>query len=88
LAGGLVGRLAELGWDRRIGGSIAAMLLGNVVIYLVAIPWLMLATGLDLEGGLRYGLWDFVPGDLIKVVIAAALLPVGWWFVHRRASGL
>lgn len=87
-AGGLVGRLAELGWDRKIGGSIAAMLLGNVVIYLIGIPWLMLAAGLDIENGLRYGLWDFVPGDLIKVLIAAALLPVGWWLVRRRSSDL
>lgn len=87
-AGGLVGRLAELGWDRRIGGSIAAMLLGNVVIYLIGIPWLMLAAGLDFENGLKYGLWDFVPGDLVKVLVAAALLPVGWWFVRRRSSDL
>lgn len=87
-AGGLVGRLAELGWDRRIGGSIAAMLLGNLVIYLIGIPWLMLAAGLSLSDGLRYGLWDFVPGDIVKVLIAAALLPVGWWFVRRRSSDL
>jgi biotin transport system substrate-specific component len=87
-AGGLVGRLAELGWDRKIGGSIAAMLLGNLVVYLIGIPWLMAAAGLNLEDGLRYGLWDFVPGDLIKVAVAAALLPVGWWLVKRRSSDL
>lgn len=87
-AGGLVGRLAELGWDRKIGGSIAAMLLGNLVVYLIGIPWLMAAAGLNLEDGLRYGLWDFVPGDLIKVAVAAALLPVGWWLVRRRSSDL
>jgi biotin transport system substrate-specific component len=87
-AGGLVGRLAELGWDRKIGGSIAAMLLGNLVVYLIGIPWLMAAGGLNLEDGLRYGLWDFVPGDLIKVAVAAALLPVGWWLVKRRSSDL
>jgi biotin transport system substrate-specific component len=87
-AGGLVGRLAELGWDRRIGGSIAAMLLGNLVVYLIGIPWLMAAAELNLDDGLRYGLWDFVPGDLIKVAVAAALLPVGWWLVKRRSSDL
>lgn len=87
-AGGLVGRLAELGWDRKIGGSIAAMLLGNVVIYLIGVPWLMLAAGLSLDDGVRYGLWDFVPGDIVKVLIAAGLLPVGWWFVRRRSSDL
>jgi biotin transport system substrate-specific component len=87
-AGGLVGRLAELGWDRKIGGSIAAMVLGNIVIYLVGIPWLMLAAGLSLDDGLKYGLWNFVPGDLLKVAVAAGLLPVGWWLVRRRSSDL
>jgi biotin transport system substrate-specific component len=87
-AGGLVGRLAELGWDRKIGGSIAAMLLGNLVIYLTGIPWLMTAARLNLDDGLRYGLWDFLPGDLIKVAVAAALLPVGWWLVRHRSSDL
>ncbi|MEA2676535.1 MAG: biotin transport system substrate-specific component [Chloroflexota bacterium] len=87
-AGGLVGRLAELGWDRKIGGSIAAMLLGNLVIYLIGVPWLMIAAGLSLDDGLTYGLWPFVPGDLIKVAVAAGLLPVGWWLVRRRSSDL
>jgi biotin transport system substrate-specific component len=87
-AGGLVGRLAELGWDRRIGGSIAAMVLGNLVIYLVGVPWLMLAARLSIGDGLMYGLWPFVPGDLLKVAIAAGLLPVGWWFIRRRSSDL
>ena len=45
LAAALVGRLAELGWDRRIGGALGAMLLGNVVIYAIGLPWLMAATG-------------------------------------------
>ena len=87
-AGALVGRLAELGWDRKIGGSIAAMLLGNIVIYLIGVPWLMLAAGLPLDDGLKYGLWPFVPGDLLKVAVAAGLLPVGWWLVRRRSSDL
>jgi hypothetical protein len=48
----------------------------------------MLAAGLHFDNGLKYGLWDFVPGDLIKVLVAAALLPVGWWLVRRRSSDL
>ena len=87
-AGGLVGRLAELGWDRKIGGSIAAMFLGNVVIYLIGIPWLMLAAGLSVSDGLKYGLWPFVVGDLVKLAVAACLLPIGWWLVRRRSSDL
>jgi len=88
LAGGLVGRLAELGWDRRIGGSIAAMLLGNLVIYVIGVPWLMAAANLSLQDGLHYGLWPFLLGDLLKLAVAAGLLPVGWWLVRRRSSDL
>ena len=40
LAAGLVGRLAELGWDRRLRGSIAAMVLGLVVIFGLGMVWL------------------------------------------------
>jgi biotin transport system substrate-specific component len=86
--GALVGRLAELGWDRHIGGSLAAMLLGNVVIYLFGIPWLMLAANFDLANGLAKGLYPFVIGDVIKLVLAAGLLPVGWWLVERRSTDL
>lgn len=86
LAAGLVGRLAELGWDRRIGGSLAAMLLGNVVVYLVGVPWLMAAYGQGLSWGLQHGLYPFVAGDLVKLAVAGGLLPVGWWLVSRRSS--
>jgi biotin transport system substrate-specific component len=88
LAGGLVGRLAELGWDRHLGGSIAAMVLGNAVVYLVGVPWLMAATHQGTAWALNNGLLPFVPGDVVKLVIAAGLLPVGWWLVRRRSSDL
>ena len=46
VAGAIVGRLAELGWDRRLGGSLAAMLIGSAVIYAIGLPWLKVVTGL------------------------------------------
>jgi biotin transport system substrate-specific component len=88
LAGALVGRLAELGWDRRLGGSLAAMVIGNVVIYFVGVPWLMLALHTDLNTALVYGLWPFVVGDVLKLAVAAGVLPVGWWLVRRRSTDL
>lgn len=88
VAAALVGRLAELGWDRRLGGSLAAMALGNVVIYLIGVPWLMIALNTDIETGLRFGVWPFVAGDLVKLVVAAAVLPAGWWLVRRRSADL
>ena len=83
-ASALVGRLAELGWDRRLGGAIAAMLLGNLVIYAFGVPWLMAATGFSLQEGIAKGLTPFLIGDAIKLLLAAAAFPVAWWVVGRR----
>jgi biotin transport system substrate-specific component len=87
-AAGLVGRLAELGWDRHIGGSIGAMVLGNAVIYLIGVPWLMVSVGQSFQWALDNGFYPFVLGDALKLVVAAGLLPVGWWLVRRRSSDL
>jgi len=87
-AGGLVGRLAELGWDRHIGGSVGAMVIGNGVIYLFGVPWLMAALGVDFAKALDLGCYPFLVGDVIKIALAAALLPAGWWLVQRRSTDL
>jgi len=84
LAGGVVGRLAELGWDRRLVGAVAAMANGNVVIYLVGVPWLMAVTGYDLATAIAKGVTPFLIGDLIKLALAAAAFPLAWWLVGRR----
>jgi biotin transport system substrate-specific component len=88
LAAGLVGRLAELGWDRRIGGAVGAMVIGNVAIYLVGVPWLMAATHQTISWALQNGLYPFIPGDVLKLAIAAGVLAVGWWVVRRRAANV
>ncbi len=85
-AAALVGWLAELGWDRRIWSAAAAMALGNAVIYLVGLPWLAAATGAGAQETIQRGLLPFLPGDVLKLAVAAGLLPVGWWVV-RRGSG-
>lgn len=83
LAAGVVGRLAELGWDRRFGGALAAMALGNLVIYAVGVPWLMAATGWDLAKAFSLGVQPFLVGDAIKLLLAAGLFPFAWWVVGR-----
>ncbi|MEA2622992.1 MAG: biotin transport system substrate-specific component [Chloroflexota bacterium] len=88
LAAAVVGRLAELGWDRSLRGSISAMLIGSVVIYAVGLPWLANAAHLNVEKTLLFGLWPFIPGDVIKLLVAAGLLPVGWRLVSRRPNDL
>jgi biotin transport system substrate-specific component len=84
LAGAIVGRLAELGWDRRIVGAIGAMLLGEVAIYAVGVPWLMAVAHFDLANGIAKGLTPFIVGDAVKLLLAAAAFPAAWWVVGRR----
>lgn len=83
-AAALVGRLAELGWDRHIGGALGAMFLGNLVIYAFGLPWLMAATGKDVSWTIANGLTPFLLGDALKLLLAAGLFPVAWWVVGRR----
>jgi len=85
-AGALVGWLAENGWDRHIGGAIGAMILGEVVIYAVGVPWLALAIGASPEKAISLGLTPFIVGDAIKLAIAAGIFPFAWWLVGRRAG--
>jgi biotin transport system substrate-specific component len=84
IAGALVGRLAELGWDRKIGGALGAMLLGNAVIYAIGLPWLGVVTSSSPEETIALGLTPFLLGDALKLVLAAVLFPVAWWVVGRR----
>jgi biotin transport system substrate-specific component len=86
LAGAVVGRLAELGWDRRLVGALGAMAIGNVVIYLVGVPWLMAVLNVDLAQGIKLGVSPFIVGDLLKLLLAGAAFPAAWWLVGRRPS--
>jgi biotin transport system substrate-specific component len=72
----LVGRLAEMGWDRRVASTIAAMVIGEVVLYAFGIGWLAILT--NIRTALVTGLYPFIIGDALKVMLAAAVLPAGW----------
>ena len=84
VAGAVVGRLAELGWDRHIGGAIGAMLIGSVIIYAIGVPWLKAAAGMTWSDAVANGLTPFLAWDLAKLVLAAAFFPTAWWLVGRR----
>lgn len=84
VAGALVGRLAELGWDRKIGGALGAMLLGSAVIYAIGLPWLGVVVGTSPAETIAQGLTPFLFGDALKLILAAVLFPVAWWVVGRR----
>lgn len=84
VAAALIGFLADRGWDRTYKRSVVAMLAGNIVIYLFGIPWLGYYLGLDLMTSLTAGLTPFIPGDVVKLFIAASVLPSAWRLTLRR----
>lgn len=86
LAAALTGYLAERRWDRKFSSAVGAMLTGNLVIFLLGLPWLAVVLGTDLEKTLEYGLYPFVPGELVKLYLAAALLPGAWRLANRKRS--
>jgi len=72
----ITGFLAQKGWDRRIGTTVLAMVLGNVVIYAFGLLWLSFLP--TVKNVLLEGLYPFIAGDLLKIALAAAVLPSGW----------
>lgn len=71
----VVGLLCERG----LGSSIwilPTLLLGNIVVYVPGLIQLSLFTpdGKTLE----WGLYPFIAGDLLKLVVAALLVPAAW----------
>jgi biotin transport system substrate-specific component len=84
VAAAVVGSLARRGWDRSLRSAISAMFIGEVILYAVGVPWLMAAVDVPLEKGLQLGLYPFVIGDTIKLLLAAGLLPTAWRFLRRR----
>ena len=72
----VTGFLAQRGWDRRIGTTILAMTGGNIIIHSFGFIWFSIQVGAN--NALTLGLYPFIPGDIVKIALAAAILPSGW----------
>ena len=53
------------------------MIFGNLVIYTFGLLWLCCLMGFSTMV-LTLGLYPFIIGDLVKIILAAILLPAGW----------
>ena len=83
LAAALVGWLAERHWDRTPWLMAAAMVLGNLVIYLVGVSWLATVYHLTPQLAYQFGMQPFLIGDTLKLIGAVIVLP-GAWFIAGR----
>jgi biotin transport system substrate-specific component len=80
-AAAIVGALAERGFDRNVVTTIVAMVLGDLAIYVFGLPWLAKFVGIDKA--IPLGLQPFIVGDLFKIALAAAALPLAWRALRR-----
>jgi len=77
-----LGWASRVGWDRTMVWMAVAMLIGNALIYVPGLLWLGVLYGWD-QPILAWGLTPFILGDLVKLALAALLLPAAWKIVGR-----
>ena len=78
-----VGWAARRGWTRRGWPTLlGALLVGQALVYLPGLAWLHAAWLQDLRATLAAGLFPFLLGDGLKLLLAAASLRL----LHRAAA--
>lgn len=82
LAAGLLGLWASRGGIRSVRSTIAAMVVGNLVIYAVGATWLGIFLG-SAESAITLGVVPFLVGDAVKIALAVAVVPTLWKLVDR-----
>lgn len=85
----IVGYLSQHGWNR--SRVLWPMLLGSLFIYVPGLLWLHFgAFGWPPEGQLfSGGMYPFLAGDLVKLMIASLIVGLGWTIADRgtRSKG-
>jgi biotin transport system substrate-specific component len=79
----VAGYFAERGFDRRYLTSVLAMAAGLSVVFAFGVAWLAFgAPHVGLSAAIATGLVPFVPADIVKILIAATILPATWRFLR------
>ena len=78
----IVGWAADRGFDRNPIRLFGVMLAANAIMLTMGFAWL--ATLIGAEKAWAFGVAPFIVGDLIKVALAAALVPAVWSLLPKR----
>lgn len=99
-AAALTGWLAQRKWDHKVVGTFVAFAAGTLVIYAFGLPWLYTVLGTFpasmmttyfgttnvLQATVQGGIVPFLLGDLLKALVAAAILPLSWRLISRAEA--
>ena len=77
----VVGWLAQRGWDRSAITTVAAMLIGELIIFGLGVAWLAHLIGIDKA--IAVGVTPFLWGEAAKIALATALLPASWSILKK-----
>jgi len=79
----VTGAFAEHGWDKRYPTAVAAMAIGSSIILLGGWAWLSVLTNSSPLVVFYSAVGKFLVGDVIKIALAAAVLPTGWALLKK-----
>jgi biotin transport system substrate-specific component len=79
----ITGAFAEHGWDKRYLTAVAAMAIGSAVILLGGLAWFTILTNTPPVAAFKIAVLPFLAGDVVKIALAAAVLPTGWALLKR-----
>src|SRR5215211_5472221 len=79
----ITGAFAEHGWDKRYATAVAAMAIGSLIIFLGGWAWYAIVTNTPAVAAFKLAVLPFLPGDVIKIALAAAVLPTGWALLKK-----
>src|SRR5215208_4666597 len=79
----ITGAFAEHGWDKRYPPAVAAMAIGSAIILLGGLSFYSILTNTPLVAAFNLAVLPFLPGDVIKIALAAAVLPTGWALLKK-----
>jgi biotin transport system substrate-specific component len=88
VAAAIVGFAADRGNDRSIAKLFVAMVAADIVVFVLGLLWLGAAipkVGYSAKL-LQIGLYPFVLADLLKIVLAALLVPAAWRIFSPKES--
>ena len=88
VAAGVIGWFADRREDRNYMRSLASLSLGTIIIYTMGALWLAHSLNIPVASGtsnaVSLGIEPFVVGDMVKLILAAAVTPLGWFAYYAK----
>lgn len=91
----IVGYATDRGWDRSVPKLFAAMIVADLVCFALGFVWLAWfaqlssgATGLGPTSAWMNGIVPFLLADLVKIALAACLIPAAWLVVKPKTDAI